>query len=955
MTEGAGVAERSGDNRRENGNNLKNMSTQNEKIIIRGARQHNLKNINLEIPRQKLVVFTGVSGSGKSSLVFDTIYAEGQHRYLENLSGYAKNFLPLVSKPEVDQIEGLSPTIAIDQRSIARSCRSTVGTMTEIYNYLRILFSQMGAPHCLKCGKPLVKKNLREIVKEIVREGKTNSSPIFILAPLVKNKKGEHQEILSKIQKSGYDKARIDGKIYQISPYETISLDKNEKHQIEIVIDDFVLKKNPDEKRILEAIENAFRLADGLIIVNTNFKDLVFSDNFYCPDCRIEGAVLEPRLFSFNSPIGACPSCTGLGIKLEFVPELVIPNKNLSFAEGAVRPWSSSLNNWQNEFNLLKDFSEKRGFSLNQPVKDLSEKNMELILSGEKKSGYQGIIQILEARHRETDSDYIRAELEKYMVEKICPDCQGKRLKPEVLAVKVADKSINEIVEMPVEKCLEFFKTLQKRKEFKTKVAEPIISEIVKRLKLLKEINLEYLSLSRSSETLSSGEAQRIKLSDQLASKLSGILYVLDEPSIGLHPKNSDRLIKILKDLRDLKNTVLVVEHDEAFINAADYVFDLGPGAGDKGGKIVAQGIPSKIKKSNSLTGLYLSGRRKISKPKKYHQGIGKEIVIKGASEHNLKNIDVSIPLGKFIIMTGVSGSGKSTLVENILARALSKKFHQAKKEPGKHKKIIGLENLSKVIHVDQSPIGRTPRSNPATYTGIFTPIRELFAQTQEAQIKSYKAGHFSFNVKGGRCEACAGEGYKKIEMYFMPDVYLLCEECQGTRYQPEVLEIEYKDLNIAQVLDMTIKEAMKFFRDIPTVYKKLKVLSDVGLEYLKLGQPATTLSGGEAQRIKLSAELSRPSREGKTFYILDEPTVGLHFEDIKKLLVVLNKLVDQGNTVLAVEHNLDVIASADWVIDLGPEGGEKGGYIIAEGTPEDVAKVKESDTGKYLRKVKSL
>ena len=932
-----------------------------EKIIIRGARQHNLKNINLEIPRQKLVVFTGVSGSGKSSLVFDTIYAEGQHRYLENLSGYAKNFLPLVSKPEVDQIEGLSPTIAIDQRSIARSCRSTVGTMTEIYNYLRILFSQVGTPHCLKCGKPLVKKNLREIVKEIIppltppsKGGEPTPSPkIFVLAPLIKNKKGEHREILSKIQKSGYDKARIDGKIYQISPYETISLDKNEKHQIEIVIDDFVLKKNPDEKRILEAVENAFRLADGLIIVNTNFKDLVFSDNFYCPDCQIEGPILEPRLFSFNSPIGACPACTGLGIKLEFVPELVIPNKNLSFAEGAIRPWSSSLNNWQNEFNLLKDFSEKQGFSLNCPVKDLSEKNMELILFGEKKSGYQGIIQILEARHRETDSDYIRAELEKYMVEKICPDCQGKRLKPEALAVEVADKSINEIVEMPVEKCLEFFKTLQKQKEFKTKVAEPIISEIVKRLKLLKEINLEYLSLSRSSETLSSGEAQRIKLSDQLASKLSGILYVLDEPSIGLHPKNSDRLIKILKDLRDLKNTVLVVEHDQAFINAADYVFDLGPGAGDKGGKIVAQGIPSKIKKSNSLTGLYLSGKRKISKPKKYHEGTKKEIVIKGASEHNLKNIDVAIPLGKFIIITGVSGSGKSTLVENILARALSKKFHQAKKEPGKHKKIIGLENLSKVIHVDQSPIGRTPRSNPATYTGIFTPIRELFAQTQEAQIKSYKTGHFSFNVKGGRCEACAGEGFKKIEMYFMPDVYLVCEECRGTRYQPEILEIEYKDLNIAQVLDMTVKEAMKFFRDIPTVYKKLKVLSDVGLEYLKLGQPATTLSGGEAQRIKLSAELSRPSREGKTFYILDEPTVGLHFEDIKKLLIVLNKLVDQGNTVLAVEHNLDVIASADWVIDLGPEGGEKGGYIIAQGTPEDVAKVKESDTGKYLKKVK--
>jgi excinuclease ABC subunit A len=929
------------------------MSTQTEKITIRGAREHNLKNINLEIPRQKLVVFTGVSGSGKSSLVFDTIYAEGQHRYLENLSGYAKSFLPLIAKPEVDQIEGLSPTIAIDQRSVVRSSRSTVGTMTEIYNYLRLLFSHFGTPFCSKCKKPLVKKNIREIAKEIIRSFKNKE--IFILAPLVKDKKGEHKEILSKIGRGGYNKVRIDGEIYGISSCQpgVLNSEKEKRHNIEVAVDYFVLKGKSDEKRILEAVSDAFHLADGLIIVNSNSKDLVFSDEFYCPECKIEGPLLEPRLFSFNNPIGACPACTGLGIKLEFIPDIVIPNKNLTLAEGAIRPWTSSLNSWQNEFNLLKKLSSKHRFSLDEPVKDLPKKVIDLILFGEKQGDYQGAISILERRYLETESDYIRAELEKYMVEKVCPECQGRRLRPEALAVKMAGKSIDEIVGMPSEKCLDFFKELQKQKEFKTKVAVPIISEIIKRLELLKEINLGYLTLARSSLTISSGEAQRIKLADQLASKLSGVLYVLDEPSIGLHPKNSDRLIRILKNLRDLKNSILVVEHDEAFIRAADYVFDLGPGAGDKGGKIVAKGTPSEIERSNSLTGLYLSKKREIKKPEKYHRGSGKKIVIKGAKEHNLKSIDVSFPLGKFIVITGVSGSGKSTLVEDILARALSQKFYQSKEEPGEHKEITGLENLSKVISINQSPIGRTPRSNPATYTGIFTPIRELFAQTPEAEIKSYKVGHFSFNVKGGRCEACAGEGFKKIEMYFMPDVYLVCEECQGTRYQPEILEVEYKGLNIAQVLELTVKEAMKFFKDTPVIYNKLKIISDVGLEYLKLGQPATTLSGGEAQRIKLAAELSRPAKEGKTFYILDEPTVGLHFEDIKKLLIVLNKLVDKGNTVLAVEHNLDVVASADWVIDLGPEGGERGGYIIAEGTPEEVAKVKKSDTGEYLKKMK--
>ncbi len=940
-------------------------------IVIKGARVHNLKNISLEIPRDKFVVITGLSGSGKSSLAFDTIYAEGQRRYVESLSAYARQFLGLMDKPDVDQIEGLSPAISIDQKSSSRNPRSTVGTVTEIHDYLRLLYARIGVPHCPKCNRPVKRQTQQQMIEQI--ETWAKSSPkVHILAPVIRDQKGEHKRLLEQMKAGGYVRARVNDESMTLEEALGLTLDKQKKHSIDIVIDRLELDGSDDSrKRLSASLETALGLAHGSVIVvlpEKKDEEHILSEAFACAFCGINLPPIEPRNFSFNSPHGACSECTGLGSKLEVDPELVMPNKNLTLAEGAIRPWSRTAANQTWYMRMLEAVAKRQKFSMDTKVKDLTKKQVRAILygtgdevykmelAGEKFSGdftssFEGVVNNLERRYRETDSDYIRGEIEGYMRIYDCPVCTGQRLRPEALAVTVDDKNIAEISALTIEGAQEFFAHLDKKLSTRDlQIAKQILKEINARLKFLHNVGLDYLTLGRGAATLSGGEAQRIRLATQIGSSLVGVVYILDEPSIGLHQRDNDKLIDALKALRDLGNTVIVVEHDLDTILAADHVVDIGPGAGKHGGEVVAEGTPAQIAKvAKSLTGQYLSGKLTISAPKKYRSGNGKSIIIEGAKEFNLKDIDVTIPLGKFVCLTGVSGSGKSTLMIEILSKALSQHFYRAKDKPGEHKSIKGFEHLDKVIDIDQSPIGRTPRSNPSTYTGVFTYIRDLFAALPEAKIRGYKAGRFSFNVKGGRCEACQGDGFVKIEMNFLPDVYVECEECHGQRYNQQALEIHYRGKSIADVLNMTVEEALQFFSAIPNIANKLKTLNDVGLGYIHLGQSATTLSGGEAQRIKLATELSRRST-GKTLYLLDEPTTGLHFADVKRLLQVLQKLVDKGNSVLVIEHNLDVIKSADWIIDLGPEGGDKGGMIVAEGTPTEISKNKVSYTGKYLK-----
>ncbi|MBI2607389.1 MAG: excinuclease ABC subunit UvrA [Candidatus Doudnabacteria bacterium] len=936
-----------------------------EKISIQGARVHNLKNINLDIPRNKLVVMTGLSGSGKSSLAFDTIYAEGQRRYVESLSAYARQFLGLMDKPDVDKIEGLSPAISIDQKSASHNPRSTVGTVTEIYDYLRLLFARVGVPHCHVCGKKITGQTVTQMTDQIMSY--PVSTKIMILAPTVKDQKGEHKHLLEEAKKSGYQRVRFDGTIMDIGEALQLNVDKKKKHTLDVVVDRVALSAE-DRARVADSLETALDLGkDSVVIIVDDKHEILLSSNFACPEGHMNLPELNPRNFSFNSPHGACSDCTGLGTRLEIDENLVIPNPKLTLAEGAVRPWSKTTSRLTWYARVLEALGREYGFSVNTPVKDLPEKFLDIVLygSGGKKlkisddSGYErytsfeGVIPNLTRRYKETDSDYMRGEIEQYMRVQKCPTCKGRRLKPEFLAVTIQDKSIIDVAHLSIDEAVKFMAALPKKfSEKDLKISHQILKEIVARLKFLLDVGLNYLTLDRGADTLSGGEAQRIRLATQIGSGLTGVLYILDEPSIGLHQRDNARLLQTLKNLRDLGNTVIVVEHDEETIWASDWVVDIGPGAGKHGGEVVSEGTPAQVSKDQkSLTGKYLSGRESIPVPAMRRKGSARTIKIVGASEHNLQNIDVEIPLGKFVALTGVSGSGKSTLLNEILAKALSAYFYNAKESPGEHKRIMGTENIDKVINIDQSPIGRTPRSNPATYTGVFTYIRDLFAATPEARMRGYKAGRFSFNVKGGRCEVCGGDGVIKIEMHFLADVYVTCEECKGRRYNKEALEIHYKGKTIADVLEMTVDEAHIFFRNIPLIARKLETLSLVGLGYMHLGQQATTLSGGEAQRIKLATELSRAST-GRTLYILDEPTTGLHFDDVKRLLGVLNRLVDKGNTVLIIEHNLDVIKNSDWVIDLGPEGGDKGGEVVAVGTPEEVAKVRKSYTGQYLARV---
>ncbi|MBI2625037.1 MAG: excinuclease ABC subunit UvrA [Candidatus Nealsonbacteria bacterium] len=925
-----------------------------EVIKIRGAKVHNLKNIDVDIPRNKLVVITGLSGSGKSSLAFDTLYAEGQRRYVESLTSYARQFLGVMAKPDVERIDGISPAIAIDQRKASYNPRSTVGTITEIYDYLRLLFARIGKPHCPKCGKPVSRQTIDQIVDQVLKLPK--NAEISVLGPIVKGRKGEHQGILEEIQRQGFVRVRIDGTVHRAEEALGLGLDRKKKHNIEVVVDRIVIGESLDKPRLVDSLETALKLGKGTLLVAAKSEDLAFSELLACPDCEISLPELEPRLFSFNSPYGACQGCQGMGEKLEVDPDLVIPNKNLSVAEGAIKPWmhASHRIGRQSYFWLqLSGLADKYDFSLDKPVKELPKDILNLVLYGNQ--GFEGVVPNLERRYHETDSDYTRQEIEQYMVEKECEVCLGKRLRPEALFVKMAGLSIDQVVGMDTAKTKYFFENLKGLALGDLKIANPIAKEIINRLQFLIDVGLDYLTLSRKARTLAGGEEQRIRLATQIGSKLTGVLYVLDEPSIGLHARDQKKLIGTLKRLRDLGNTIVVVEHDAQTIKSADWVIDVGPGAGKHGGQIIFEGTAKELLRSRTLTGDYLAGRKKVElKVKtpafaKASEAKQKFLIIKKASEHNLKNIDAKIPLGKLVCVTGVSGSGKSSLVNDILAKALLKKFYRAKDEPGKHQNIFGSEKLNKVVLVDQSPIGRTPRSNPATYTGVFSYIREIFSENKEAKVRGYSAGRFSFNVKGGRCEACEGQGMKRIEMYFLPDVYVECEVCKGTRYNKEALEIEYKGRNIAQILNMTVEEAMKFFETIPALVQKLKTLNEVGLGYVEIGQPAPSLSGGEAQRVKLATELSRRDT-GKTLYILDEPTTGLHFDDIKKLLSVLKELVLRGNTVLVIEHNLDIIKNADWILDLGPEGGDKGGNIVAEGTPKEVSRVKKSYTGQYLK-----
>lgn len=930
-------------------------------IKIRGARAHNLKNINVDIPRDKLVVITGLSGSGKSSLAFDTIYAEGQRRYVESLSSYARQFLGQMDKPDVDQIDGLSPAISIDQKTTSHNPRSTVGTVTEIYDYLRLLFARVGHPHCPKCGKSITQQSVDQMIDQI--RALPERTKLLIMAQVVRGKKGEHKKILAHIRHEGYVRVRIDGEVMDIG--EDIQLEKNKKHTIEVVIDRLVVREGM-ESRLADSLETALKLGEGVAYVQiVGGELLMFSENFACVDCGISLPELTPRMFSFNNPYGACPVCTGLGSHMEFDEELVLPDPRLSVGGGVFAPLSKNLHSYA--MCVMKAILENRGYSLETPWQELDKKTKQALLygSGEERFHFrytnmfgedkeyfvpfEGVMPLLARRYHETDSDEMRESYENYMTEIPCKACHGARLKPETLAVTVGGKNIDEVTRMTIREADAFFTqlTLTPRE---AKIARQILKEIHARLNFLLDVGLDYLTLSRSAGTLSGGEAQRIRLATQIGSGLQGVLYVLDEPSIGLHQRDNNRLLATLKHLRDLGNTLIVVEHDEDTMYAADHIIDIGPGAGANGGRVVAEGTAEEIKENpDSITGAYLARRKFIPVPAKRRPGTGKFIEVVGAAENNLKNLTVKFPLGTLTLVTGVSGSGKSTLVNEILYKGIASRLYHVKGKPGKHKKIKGLENIDKIIDIDQQPIGRTPRSNPATYTGVFDAIRELFSQTSEARMRGYKAGRFSFNVKGGRCEACKGDGILKIEMHFLPDVYVPCEVCKGARYNRETLEVRYKGKNISEVLDMTIDEAVDFFANVPRIARKLKIIQDVGLGYIKLGQPATTLSGGEAQRVKLATELSRRST-GKTLYILDEPTTGLHTADIHKLLDILQRLVSGGDTVVVIEHNLDVIKTADYIIDLGPEGGDKGGTIVATGRPEDIVKVPESYTGKFLR-----
>jgi excinuclease ABC subunit A len=944
-------------------------------ITISGAREHNLKNISLSIPRDKLVVITGLSGSGKSSLAFDTLYAEGQRRYVESLSAYARQFLGMMEKPDVDYIEGLSPAISIDQKSATRNPRSTVGTVTEIYDYMRLLFARVGTVHCYKCGQLVDKLSASQMVDKVLEQ--FMDEKVMLLSPMVRDRKGEHRQVFQQIKKAGYARIRVDGTMMDTEEAENLDLDKQKKHTIEVVVDRLVLtgerlgaserntqiEQDAQRVRLLDSIEKSVHLSDGILLVAVmdGGREAYYSEDYYCFTDDISLPEIEPRAFSFNSPHGACPTCQGLGRLQQIDPDMVVPNRRLTIAEGAIRPWSrsTSFDSWY--LRIMEEVANQHKVNMNVTWEDLTDKERNLVLygTGDQKytvggyaTSYEGVIPNLGRRYKETESEYVRSEIEKYMTEELCTTCNGGRLRQEVLGVKIAEKSIVDVNQQSIQESLTYFKDLETSDSLTDNqkiIARQIFKELTARLQFLLDVGLAYLTLDRSANTLAGGEAQRIRLATQIGSGLTGVLYILDEPSIGLHQRDNTRLLQTLIHLRDLGNTVLVVEHDEETMMAADYLIDIGPGAGKHGGTVVAQGTPMEVANTkDSLTGQYLSGTKKIAIPKKRRPIGDRYLEIVGATENNLRDVTVKVPLGVMVCVTGVSGSGKSTLINDILARALNQNFFGSKEMPGKHKEIRGIDHLNKVIDIDQSPIGRTPRSNPATYTGMFTAIRDIYAAMPEAKARGYKSGRFSFNMKGGRCETCTGDGVIRIEMNFLPDVYVTCDECHGKRYNRETLEILYKGKSIYEVLDMTVEEALVFFENVAAISQKLQVLNDVGLGYMHIGQPATTLSGGEAQRIKLATELSRRAT-GRTLYILDEPTTGLHFEDVSRLLHVLQALVDKGNSIAIIEHNLDVIKSADWLIDMGPEGGSGGGMVVAEGTPEQVAKVKASYTGQYL------
>ena len=936
-----------------------------DKIVIKGAKEHNLKNINLEIPRDKLVVITGLSGSGKSSLAFDTLYAEGQRRYVESLSAYARQFLGLMEKPDVESIDGLSPAISIDQKTTSKNPRSTVGTVTEIYDYIRLLYARIGVPYCPKCGKKIEKQTIDQIIDSILEleEG----TRIQVLAPVVRGRKGEFVKQLEEFQKEGFVRTRIDGEVVELS--DDLQIDRKKKHNIELIVDRLVIKEDI-RSRLTESVETALKHANNIVIIDdaTHKKELLFSQNYACPDCGISFEELTPRMFSFNNPFGACPTCTGIGYLMKMDPDLIIPDKNKTLYDGIKAFGASNMKRGDTMAKMyFESMARHYGVDISVPIKKLPKEFLDIVLYGTGdeeidfeyssaagvrrfRAPFEGVIPTLERRHNETKSQGMRTFYEMYMSDSECPECHGARLKKESLSVKVGDKNINELTDMSINKIMDYLNSLELNAKDRM-IADQIMKELNKRLQFLMDVGLEYLTLSRSAGTLSGGEAQRIRLATQIGSGLTGVLYILDEPSIGLHQRDNDKLLATLKHLRDLGNTVLVVEHDEDTMYAADQIIDIGPGAGVHGGNVMAQGTAEEVKLvPDSITGQYLSGRKQILVPKKRRKSNGKAIEVKGATEHNLKNINVKFPLGQFVCVTGVSGSGKSTLVNEILYKTVARDLNGSNEKPGKCKEVKGLENIDKIINIDQSPIGRTPRSNPATYTGVFDFIRDLFAGTNEAKMRGYDKGRFSFNVTGGRCEACNGDGILKIEMHFLPDIYVPCDVCKGKRYNKETLEVKYKGKTISDVLDMTVEEALEFFKNLPRIKNKIQTLYDVGLGYIKLGQPSTTLSGGEAQRIKLATELSKKAT-GKTLYILDEPTTGLHIADVHRLVDILQRLVDTGNSIIVIEHNLDLIKTADYIIDLGPEGGDGGGEIVAVGSPEQIVKNERSYTGKFLKK----